>query len=41
MGYIYARPIHKGLKTLTEVPTRYTEATKAAYLDLYAVDLGA
>ena len=35
MGYIYARLIHRGARTLSEVPEKYVEATKAAYLDLY------
>ena len=39
MGYIYARIIHRGAKTLADVPDRYKEATKAAYYDLYGVEL--
>lgn len=35
MGYIYARLIHKGLKTLADVPERYRDATIAAYVELY------
>lgn len=35
MGYIYARLIHRGARTLAEVPGKYVEATKAAYIDLY------
>lgn len=35
MGYIFARLIHRGARTLAEVPEKYIEATKAAYLDLY------
>lgn len=35
MGYIFARLIHRGAKTLADVPEKYKEATKAAYLDLY------
>jgi hypothetical protein len=35
MGYIYARLIHKGKKTIDDVPAKYLEATKAAYLELY------
>lgn len=35
MGYIYARLIHRGARTLAEVPAKYADATKAAYLDLY------
>lgn len=39
MGYIFARLIHRGAKTLADVPEKYVEATKAAYLDLYAEGL--
>ena len=35
MGYIYARLIHRGARTIEEVPKKYVEATKEAYLDLY------
>lgn len=35
MGYIYARLIYKGLKTLADVPERYRDATIAAYVELY------
>ena len=35
MGYVYARLIHKGLKTINDVPVRYQEATREAYLELY------
>ena len=35
MGYIFARLIHRGTKTLADVPEKYVEATKAAYLDLF------
>lgn len=35
MGYIYARLIHRGTKTIEDVPKKYVEATKSAYLDLY------
>ena len=35
MGYIYARLIYKGLKTLADVPARYRDATIAAYVELY------
>ena len=38
MGYIYARLIHKGKKTLADVPEKYVEATKKAYKDLYGVE---
>lgn len=39
MGYIYARLIHRGARILTEVPEKYVEATKMAYLDLYGEEL--
>ena len=39
MGYIYARAIYKGTKTLADVPSRWVQATKDAYLDLYGVPL--
>lgn len=35
MGYIYARLIHRGARTIEYVPEKYVEATKEAYLDLY------
>lgn len=35
MGYIFARLIHRGARTIEEVPAKYVDATKAAYLDLY------
>ena len=35
MGYIFARLIHRGAKKIADVPKKYKEATKAAYLDLY------
>lgn len=35
MGYIFARLIHRGARTIEEVPEKYIGATKAAYLDLY------
>lgn len=37
MGYIYARLIYKGLKTLADVPQKYRDATIAAYVELYGV----
>ena len=40
MAYIYARAIYAGKKTLEDVPARWKEPTKAAYLDLYGVPLG-
>ena len=39
MGYIYARAIYAGKKTLADVPERWVQATKDAYLDLYGVPL--
>ena len=39
MGYIYARAIYKGTKTLDDVPQKWKQATKDAYLDLYGVPL--
>lgn len=39
MGYIYARAIYKGTKTLADVPTRWHDATVAAYYDLYGIHL--
>ena len=39
MGYIFARLIHRGTKMLADVPEKYVEATKAAYLDLYGEGL--
>ena len=39
MGYIYARLIYKGLKTLDDVPAKYKQATKDAYYDLYGIEL--
>lgn len=39
MGYIYARLIHRRAKALVDVPEKYVEATKAAYLDLYGEGL--
>lgn len=35
MGYIFARLIHRGAKTIEDVQKKYVEATKSAYLDLY------
>ena len=35
MGYIFARLIHRGARELAEVPEKYVDATKAAYIDLY------
>lgn len=39
MGYVYARLIHKGLRTLDSVPKKYQAATKAAYKDIYGIEL--
>lgn len=39
MGYIYARLIFKGLRTFGSVPAKYKDATKAAYKDIYGVEL--
>ena len=39
MGYIYARLIYKGLKTMSDVPEKYKDATRAAYKDLFGVDV--
>lgn len=35
MGYIFARLIRRGAKTIKDVPEKYVDATKAAYIDLY------
>ncbi|WP_268892631.1 CD1375 family protein [Stecheria intestinalis] len=39
MGYIYARIIRRGAKTLEDVPEKYQEATKAAYFELFGLEL--
>lgn len=39
MGHIYARLIYKGLRTFDSVPKKYQAATKAAYRDIYGVEL--
>lgn len=39
MGYIYARLIYKGLRTFDSVTKKYQAATKAAYKDIYGVEL--
>lgn len=39
MGYIYARLIFKGLRTFDSVPKKYQAATKAAYKDIYGIEL--
>ena len=35
MAKIYAKAIHAGAKKLSDVPTRWKEATKTAYFELY------
>lgn len=39
MGYIYARIIRRGAKSFSDVPERYKEATKDAYLELFGEEL--
>ena len=39
MGHIYARLIYKGIRTFDSVPEKYQAATKAAYKDIYGVEL--
>lgn len=39
MGYIYARLIDKGLKTLDDVPEKWKQATIDAYYDLFGIEL--
>lgn len=39
MGYIYARLIFKGLRTFESVPKKWKDATKAAYKDIYGIEL--
>ena len=39
MGYIYARLIFKGLRTFDSVPAKYKDETKAAYEDIYGIQL--
>lgn len=39
MGYIYARLIYKGLKTMNDVPDKYKASTRAAYRDLFGADV--
>ena len=39
MGYIYARIIHRGAKSFSDVPERYKEATQAAYMELFGEEL--
>ena len=41
MGYIYARLIHDGNKKLSDVPERFLQATKDAYLELFGESLEA
>lgn len=40
MGYIYARAIYDGRKTLDDVPARFKQATIDAYYDLYGIHIG-
>lgn len=39
MGYIYARIIHRGAKKLSDVPERYRDVTRVAYMDLFGEEL--
>lgn len=39
MGKIYARLIYKGKMTIADVPVKYQDATRAAYLELYGKEL--
>lgn len=39
MGYIYARLIFKSLRTFESVPEKWKDATRAAYNDLYGIEL--
>jgi hypothetical protein len=39
MGYVFARLIDKGLYTIDKVPSKYQAATKAAYKELFGIDL--
>lgn len=39
MGYVYARLIYKGLKTIDDVPAKYRQATREAYFELYGIEL--
>lgn len=39
MGHIYARLIYKGLRTFDSVPEKYQAATKAAYKDIYGIEI--
>lgn len=39
MGHIYARLIYKGLRIFDSVPKKYQAATKAAYKDIYGIEL--
>ena len=39
MGKVYARAIHNCKKTINDVPTRYIEETKTAYLELFGTEL--
>ena len=39
MAKIYARASHRRKKTLADVPAKYVEETKAAYLELFGMEL--
>ena len=39
MGYIYARLIYKGIKTISDVPAKYIDATRKAYLELFGENI--
>lgn len=39
MGYIYARIIHRGAKSFSDVPERYRDATRSAYVELFGEEL--
>ena len=39
MGYIYARLIDKGAKTIDDVPEKWKQATRDAYYDLFGIEL--
>lgn len=38
IGKIWARLIHKGTKTLADVPAKYVDATRAGWAELYPLD---
>lgn len=39
MGYIYARLIDKGAKSIDDVPEKWKKATKDAFYDLFGIEL--